>query len=375
LTDGVFSRPWVRYEINRAIEMKKNIVTISDDFKEFNKREEICEQAKKEKENPGDYSDLFLLEAISYRRRNFEADAMIAELIKRSKLQMKNTPKRSLHSHNVVSELYLEESSTSTSSSFLPTLTSSINHQESPELLLSRERSCQGETYVESEVAGITTTTTVDATLTKRLSNTFKRMDSNSDGKITATEFMNGSSAIIALGSNPDQVYGTFSRMDMNGDGSIDESEFINGASALTNLALDVLENNTLKTGKDNTILLNDSDCSTINNVVPSLSPTTSSIDVAEMVYDAARTIKELRKVEGKKKWPKGTKMLLKQCKQKIMKDSFEQNEFEQLSRHLTIVCKQKKYVDGNEETKSLIVVEELLEFYEWDGSSDDEDE
>lgn len=59
-------------------------------------------------------------------------------------------------------------------------------------------------------------------------------------------------------------------------------------------------------------------------------------------------------------------KKLVKQCKQKIMKDSFEPNEFEKLTKHLQRVTKQKRFVQGNEEVRNLMVVEELLEFYDW---------
>ena len=40
-------------------------------------------------------------------------------------------------------------------------------------------------------------------------------------------------------------------------------------------------------------------------------------------------------------------------------------NEFEKLTKHLQRVTKQKRFVQGNEEVRNLMVVEELLEFYD----------
>ena len=352
LTTGVLTRPFVRFEINRAITQNKKIITIKlpgEDKYDFTLGRENCAKAKTEKEHPGDYYQLLFehLEAITYRRRNFEADAMIAELVRRSKIPQNPQERRSLPRSNQM---------------VLPTIQATIQTSASTETTTKK-------------LDTIETTKTIDTQLATSLSNTFKKMDLDSNGVISASEFASGSSAMAALigGNSTDQglMMGVFSKIDKNNDGVLDEQEFINGYSEITALAGAAVLNNFGNNTASNLV----SNAGNENKTIPSLSISTPTLDIAEMVYDAARTIKELRKLEGKKKWPKGTKKLVKQCKQKIMKDSFEPNEFEKLTKHLQRVTKQKRFVQGNEEVRNLMVVEELLEFYDWDGSSDDDDD
>ena len=91
---------------------------------------------------------------------------------------------------------------------------------------------------------------TTESKETTEILSTFKKMDIDSDGIITASEFANGSSEMDALigGKSTDQglMMGVFSKIDKNNDGVIDEQEFINGYSEIT--ALNNVDNNTTTT-------------------------------------------------------------------------------------------------------------------------------
>ena len=63
-------------------------------------------------------------------------------------------------------------------------------------------------------------------------------------------------------------------------------------------------------------------------------------------------------------------------CKQKLMKETFDVIEFEQLRKHLERSSKTPRYLHAaSEQERMLLILEELLEFFDWDSDSDDEDD
>ena len=342
LTEGILSRKWVRLEIATAIENEKKILLIHDPGSlhsfNFNKVDAAVKMAREADENPVDLSFLFdasvptpkwcvpqFREAIAYRRRKFESDAMIGELARRAEIQQDKTARKD----------YL------------------------PAMIVVKEQNMHTVVVTSPVVVGGAT----GGVMTMARATT---------GRATG----GGSQPSIDLRSTSDNL---FQRLDKNGDGVLDANEFAQGQVEMMRNIVSYTTAAVLDGTKTNPVtndLVGSSSSGGSGSSGSRGDDELSHEDLCMFVYGAADVIKELRKTEGKKKWPKSKKKIIMTCKQKLMKETFDVIEFEQLRKHLERSSKTPRYLHAaSEQERMLLILEELLEFFDWDSDSDDEDD